>query len=88
MHKANESLGSPGAGNYQAARSATEGATTVARGRRERQPARRLPRAIQREARAVLDALPDEVNQGVLDALRDALCERRIRRGDVGGEHS
>jgi hypothetical protein len=72
MPKANEALGSPGAGNYRAAKSAIEGASTVREAVENGGLLDGFPDDIQREARAVLDALPDEVNRGVLDALRGA----------------
>jgi len=72
MPAANEALGSPGAGNYRAARSAVEGASTVREAVENGGLLEGFPEAIQREARAVLDALPDDVNRGVLEALRGA----------------
>ncbi|HEY1653300.1 MAG TPA: hypothetical protein VGG09_15550 [Acidimicrobiales bacterium] len=73
FHKANEALGSPDAGNYRAARSALEGAITVREAVENSNLLDGFPEDIQQEARAVLDSLPDEVNRGVLEALRSAL---------------
>jgi hypothetical protein len=70
--KANEALGSPEAGNYEAARAAVDGASTVGEAVENGNLLSGFPEDIQREARAVLDALPADVNQGVLDALRGA----------------
>jgi hypothetical protein len=72
MPKANEALGSPGAGNYRAAKTAIEGASTVREAVENGGLLDGFPDDIQREARAVLDALPDDVNRGVLEALRGA----------------
>jgi hypothetical protein len=72
MPKANEALGSPGEGNYRAAKSSVEGASTVREAVENGGLLDGFPEDIQREARAVLDALPDDVNRGVLEALRDA----------------
>lgn len=72
MHQANEALGSPESGNYQAAKSAIENATTVREAVENGGLLAGFPEDIQREAQAVLDALPDEVNRGVLEALRGA----------------
>jgi hypothetical protein len=72
MNPANEALGRPDSGNYRAARSAVEGATTVRDAVENGGLLEGFPEEIQREARAVLDSLPDEVNRGVLEALRDA----------------
>jgi hypothetical protein len=72
MPKANEALGSPGEGNYRAARAALENASTVREAVENGGLLDGFPEDIQREARAVLDALPDDVNRGVLEALREA----------------
>lgn len=72
MPKANEALGSPGEQNYLAARAALENAATIREAVESGGLLDGFPEDIQREARAVLDALPDDVNRGVLEALRDA----------------
>jgi hypothetical protein len=72
MPRANEALGSPGSGTYRAAASALEGAGTVREVVENGGLLDGLDEDIAREARAVLDSLPDEVNQGVLEALRSA----------------
>jgi hypothetical protein len=70
--RANQALGSTEAGNYQAAQAAVAGAATVREAVENGNLLDSFPDDIQREARAVLDALPADVNQGVLDALRGA----------------
>ena len=52
--------------------SAVEGATTVREAVENGNLLDGFPDDIQAEARAVLDALPDDVNRGVLEALRGA----------------
>jgi hypothetical protein len=72
--RANGALGAPEGGTYQAAQDAVTGANSLREAVENGNLLDGLDEDIQREALAVLDALPAEVNQGVLDALRRAFA--------------